>query len=86
MGRRKRRTSSESPNDAVLPPVRVQSALLAAARAVADLRDETLAQVVRRALREYVASAPSRSDVVAVVSSSVDPGSALPSGRSRVRP
>jgi hypothetical protein len=43
-------------NDAVLPPVRVPADLLRHARAVAAARDETLSQVVRRALRAYVAA------------------------------
>jgi uncharacterized protein (DUF2252 family) len=30
---------------------------------VADLRDETVSQVIRRALREYVASAPRQGDL-----------------------
>lgn len=46
-----------SDKDAVLPPVRMPSALLRAAREVARSRDESVAQVVRRALRDYVASA-----------------------------
>jgi hypothetical protein len=55
-------------NDAVLPPVRLDRALLDAARALAASRDETLSQVVRRQLRAYVASAPTLADVEAVVS------------------
>jgi hypothetical protein len=44
-------------NDAVLPPVRLPASLLCHAKALATARDETLAQVVRRALRAYVAGA-----------------------------
>lgn len=55
--------------DAVLPPVRLDAGLLEAARVLAAARDESLAQVVRRSLREYVASAPVRADVVAVAAS-----------------
>jgi hypothetical protein len=44
-------------NDAVLPPVRLPASLLRHAKALATARDETLAQVVRRALRAYVAGA-----------------------------
>jgi hypothetical protein len=44
-------------NDAVLPPVRLPASLLRHAKALAMARDETLAQVVRRALRAYVAGA-----------------------------
>lgn len=40
---------------AVLPPVRLDRDLLDRAREVAAARDETLSQVVRRALRDYVA-------------------------------
>ena len=46
---------AETVNDAVLPPVRLPASLLRHAKAVAAARDETLAQVVRRALRAYVA-------------------------------
>jgi hypothetical protein len=49
---------AEIENDAVLPPVRLPSRLLRHARAVAAARDETLSQVVRRALRAYIASGP----------------------------
>jgi hypothetical protein len=44
-------------NDAVLPPVRLPASLLRHAKALATARDETLAQVGRRALRAYVAGA-----------------------------
>jgi hypothetical protein len=54
-------------NDAVLPPVRVDSALLRAVRAVAASRDETVAQVVRRSLRAYVASAPVQLDLESAI-------------------
>lgn len=43
--------------DATLPPVRLPRALLVAARTEAARRDETLSQVVRRALRAYVGQA-----------------------------
>jgi hypothetical protein len=45
---------AELVNDAVLPPVRLPASLLRHAKEVAAARDETLAQVVRRALRAYV--------------------------------
>jgi hypothetical protein len=48
----------QNPNDGVLPPIRLPSSLLQAARAEAARRDETLSQVVRRALRAYVEAAP----------------------------
>jgi beta-glucosidase-like glycosyl hydrolase len=50
-------------NDATLPPTRLPRALLDAAKAQARRRDETLSQVVRRALRAYVASAPAQADL-----------------------
>ncbi len=50
-------------NDATLPPTRLPRALLDAAKAQARRRDETLSQVVRRALRAYVASAPPQADL-----------------------
>jgi hypothetical protein len=49
---------AETVNDAVLPPVRLPASLLRHAKAVAAVRDETLAQVVRRARRAYVAAGP----------------------------
>jgi hypothetical protein len=49
---------AETANDAVLPPVQLPASLLRHAKAVAAARDETLAQVVRRALRAYVAAGP----------------------------
>jgi hypothetical protein len=51
---------AETVNDAVLPPVRLPASLLRHAKAVAAVRDETLAQVVRRALRAYVAGPQGR--------------------------
>lgn len=48
--------------DAVLPPVRLPRALLVAAKAEAARRDETLSQVVRRALRAYVAETSPKSE------------------------
>lgn len=45
-------------NNAVLPPVRLPAALLAKAKATASRRDETLSQVIRRAIRAYVGSTP----------------------------
>lgn len=50
-------------NDATLPPIRLPLALLTAVRAQANRRDETLSQVVRRALRAYAASAPIQTDI-----------------------
>lgn len=50
-------------NDATLPPTRLPRALLDAAKAQARRRDETLSQVVRRALRAYVASTPPQGDL-----------------------
>ncbi len=50
-------------NNACLPPVRLPRTLLEAARAQADRRDETLSQVVRRALRAYAALAPVQADI-----------------------
>ncbi len=47
-------------NDATLPPTRLPRALLDAAKAQVRRRDETLSQVVRRALRAYVAQSPHR--------------------------
>ena len=44
----------KSENDTALPPVRLPRALLNAARSQAARRDETISQVVRRALRTYV--------------------------------
>jgi hypothetical protein len=61
------RVANMPANDAVMPPVRLDRALLAQARAVAAVRDETLSQVVRRSLRAYVASAPLLVDVEAAV-------------------
>ena len=55
-------------NDATLPPTRLPRALLNAAKAQARRRDETLSQVVRRALRAYVASAPAQADLVDAIS------------------
>lgn len=49
--------------DAVLPPIRLPKNLLIAARQVARSRDETLSQVVRRALRAYVDKAPRQVDL-----------------------
>jgi predicted transcriptional regulator len=51
------------PHDAVLPPIRLPKNLLIAARQMAHSRDETLSQVVRRALRAYVARAPKQVDI-----------------------
>lgn len=45
-------------NRATLPPIRLPLNLLDAAKAKAERRDETLSQVVRRALRAYVANQP----------------------------
>ena len=50
-------------NDATLPPTRLPRALLDAARGQARRRDETLSQVVRRALRAYVTSGPVQGDL-----------------------
>lgn len=50
-------------NDAAMPPIRLPRVLLDAARAQAAARDETLSQVVRRALREYVARGPKQGDL-----------------------
>lgn len=50
-------------NDACLPPVRLPRSLLDAARAQAKRRDETISQVVRRALRTYAALAPVQTDL-----------------------
>ncbi len=50
-------------NDATLPPVRLPAALLNQAKAQAARRDETLSQVIRRALRAYVGSAPVQTDL-----------------------
>lgn len=41
-------------NDALFPPVRVPKALLELVRITAARKDETLSQVLRRALRDYV--------------------------------
>jgi hypothetical protein len=43
--------------------VRLPAELLRHARSVAESRDETLSQVVRRALRGYVASGPRQLDL-----------------------
>jgi predicted transcriptional regulator len=43
--------------------VRLPAELLRHARSVAESRDETLSQVVRRALRSYVASGPQQLDL-----------------------
>jgi hypothetical protein len=51
-------------NDAVLPPIRLSRNLLVAARNEADRRDETLSQVVRRALRAYISQAPLQMDLI----------------------
>lgn len=56
--------------DAAMPPIRLPRSLLQAARAEAGRRDETLSQVVRRALREYVAIAPRQGDIETVISAS----------------
>jgi hypothetical protein len=60
---------AETENDAVLPPVRLPATLLRHAREVAATRDETLSQVVRRALRAYVAAGPLQLDLESTVSS-----------------
>ena len=57
-------------NDATLPPTRLPRVLLDAAKAQARRRDETLSQVVRRALRTYVASAPSQADLEDAIAAS----------------
>lgn len=51
-------------NDAVLPPIRLSRNLLVAARNEASRRDETLSQVVRRALRAYISQAPIQMDLI----------------------
>jgi predicted transcriptional regulator len=43
---------------------RVPGDLLRMAKSVAKSRDETLSQVIRRALREYVDSGPAQKDLV----------------------
>lgn len=50
--------------------VRVPNALLKMARSVAASRDETLSQVVRRALKAYVDRAPRQLDLVDAVDAS----------------
>jgi hypothetical protein len=59
-----------SDKDAVLPPVRLPRTLLDAARAQAVKRDETISQVVRRALRAYVASGPRQTDLEDAIAAS----------------
>ena len=54
---------SEAEQDGTLPPVRLPRALLDQARAEAKRRDETLSQVIRRALRAYVGAAPRQTDL-----------------------
>ncbi|MBB4200741.1 hypothetical protein GGD83_004570 [Rhodoblastus sphagnicola] len=48
----------EKLNSANLPPIRISRTLLTAVKLKARRRDETVSQVVRRALTAYVADAP----------------------------
>lgn len=57
-------------NDANLPAIRLPKALLAAARSTARRRDETLSQVVRRALREYIGAGPVQIDLEDTIAAS----------------
>ena len=58
----------DSDLEGVLPPVRLPRALLDQAKSEARRRDETLSQVVRRALRAYVGSAPRQMDLEDAIS------------------
>lgn len=58
----------DSDHNGVLPPVRLPRTLLVQAKAEAKRRDETLSQVVRRALRVYVGLAPRQTDLEDVIS------------------
>ena len=69
-------------NDATLPPVRLPRRLLEMARARARRNDETLSQVIRRALRNYVAGAPKQTDLEdAIAATQRAPGRAEPARR-----
>lgn len=63
----------DTDNDGVLPPVRLPRALLDQARAEARRRDETLSQVVRRALRAYVGSTPRQMDLEDAIAAAKQP-------------
>lgn len=70
-------------NDANLPPVRLPRALLDAAKAQARRRDETMSQVVRRALRAYVASGPVQTDLEDAIAAAKQPKAKPTSQRRR---
>ena len=53
--------------DEVMLTVRVPEDLLRHARSIAEGRDETVSQVVRRALRAYVRAGPAQLDLEAAV-------------------
>lgn len=53
----------------VVLTVRIPDELARLTRQVCDARDETVSQVVRRALRAYVDSAPPQGDLLAVARS-----------------
>jgi hypothetical protein len=50
--------------DFMMLTARVPTDLLKSAQSVARSRDETLSQVIRRALRSYVESSPVQSDLI----------------------